>query len=110
MEEAAVRGNGFLLSCHPPDKGAGWATRPSKVMSYIRFLCAVVAARALLLRVRPTASLSDTVSPATICPSVRLSEEILTPSGSPDQSTRQGAVRADILGKAQYPPAPPLPP
>uniref|UniRef100_A0A8C0THZ4 Ribosomal protein L15 n=1 Tax=Canis lupus familiaris TaxID=9615 RepID=A0A8C0THZ4_CANLF len=41
-----------------PIKRADWATRPSKVMSYIGFVCVVVAANAQFLRVLPMASLS----------------------------------------------------
>ena len=36
----------------------GWDTRPSKVMLYTGFVCAVVAANTLSLRVQPMASLS----------------------------------------------------
>lgn len=44
-----------------PIKRAGWDTRPSKVTSYIGFVCAAVAANAQFLRVQPMASLSITV-------------------------------------------------
>ena len=111
-----------------PTRRAGWATRPSKAMSYTRSVCAAGAANAPFLRVPPTASLSTMVSTSSfarslqsvteectgrhcgalrvliptglvkilhtdslrlssLIHSIKLSEETLTPSGSPNQST-----------------------
>lgn len=65
-------------------KQAGWDTRPTKVMSWcIGFVSSMVATNAQILRMQFRNSLR--FSP--LIHSVKLSEEILTSSGSPNRST-----------------------
>lgn len=73
-----------LPTPHSQIKQAGWDTRPTKVMWWcIGFVSSMVATNAQILRMQFRNSLR--VSP--LIHSVKLSEEILTSSGSPNQST-----------------------
>lgn len=55
------------LTPHPANRHAGWDTRPSKVMSYIGFLCTMVAANAQFLRVLPMQACLPWGQPAQVC-------------------------------------------
>ena len=52
---------------HPANRHTGWDTRPSKVMSYIGFLCTMVAANAQFLRVPPMQACPPWGQPAQNC-------------------------------------------